>query len=882
LYIKKLSHQIFKILFYVTFIFFFLVTIGASFYKYSLLKNQYILSMKGQVNIAKSLIASQLLKDDKRFSKIVALAHNKKNHAEMLEDLSRSLQSFDPFDMFYVLDSSKKIICISKSHEKSYLNLNIGHMNHVVNKKKISRVFQSIFSKQSVVALTYPVGSEYCLVIERDLQNIIPSLTIIEKGLLLPGQIIFIVDDQGKTIYHPDQDLVRTRHNLLFDFKDYTERSDRKLSSYDYNGKSFLAYSERLDIPKQWQLFIQVPSAGIRNNILSSMAWLFLLLLTLFSVVIVTLQFVLNHFFSRPVHNIARELASYKSDNRKGAVITDDRAGKIQEFNLIIEAVNSMADDLIQSNVLIRQREKHIRVLLDSTAEAIYGMDTRGRCTFCNNSFLKMLGYNKEKELLNNNIHSMIHHTYPDGSSYPNGDCTIHHAFINGKPCHSEMELFQRKDGSCFFVECWSHPIFVDKKVSGAVATFIDISERLVAQKKLQESEEKYRGLVESTSDWIWEINAKCVYTYTSPQIEAILGYRPEEILGKTPFDLMPPEEAMRVAGKFKKLIEAGKPVSALENINLHKNGRHIVLETSGIPILDTEGRIVAYRGVDRDVTERKKMEEMMIQTEKMLTVGGLAAGMAHEINNPLAGMIQTNNVMNDRLTHSEMEANLCAAKEAGITMEGIKAFMEKRGILRMIKTINESGHRVSEIVDNMLSFTRKSDDLLSTHNPVELMDNILKLAATDYDLKKNYDFKTIEIIKEYEENLPLVPCEGSKIQQVLLNILTNGAQAMQEIKEKNSNHRPRFILRLFRETGTDMLRIEIEDNGPGMDEEIRKRIFEPFYTTKPTGMGTGLGLSVSYFIIVENHGGTMDVSSEPGKGANFIVRLPLKRITAK
>jgi len=121
---------------------------------------------------------------------------------------------------------------------------------------------------------------------------------------------------------------------------------------------------------------------------------------------------------------------------------------------------------------------------------------------------------------------------------------------------------------------------------------------------------------------------------------------------------------------------------------------------------------------------------------------------------------------------------------------------------------------------------------------------------------------------------MPQVKCEASKIQQVIFNILKNGAQVMSESVEKKKE--PRFTLRLMPEE--DMARIEIEDNGPGMDEATRKRVFEPFYTTKPVGAGTGLGLSVSYFIITENHGGTMEVESEPGKGAKFIIRLPLEK----
>ncbi len=277
------------------------------------------------------------------------------------------------------------------------------------------------------------------------------------------------------------------------------------------------------------------------------------------------------------------------------------------------------------------------------------------------------------------------------------------------------------------------------------------------------------------------------------------------------------------------------------------------------------------------DVTEQIRLEEMMVQSEKMLSVGGLAAGMAHEINNPLAGIIQTAGVMKNRLTNLDMPANQRAANEIGIPLDGIRAFMEKREIPSMIAALNESGRRVAEIVSNMLSFARKADAGFSSHDPRQLMDKILELAATEYDLKKQYDFKSIKIIKEYEADLPMVPCEGAKIQQVILNLLRNGAQAMQEA-DPDKTGQPCFILRLFPEKGTGILVMEVADNGPGMDEAVCRRVFEPFFTTKPPGVGTGLGLSVSYFIITQNHGGTMDVKSSPGKGTTFTIRLPLER----
>lgn len=135
---------------------------------------------------------------------------------------------------------------------------------------------------------------------------------------------------------------------------------------------------------------------------------------------------------------------------------------------------------------------------------------------------------------------------------------------------------------------------------------------------------------------------------------------------------------------------------------------------------------------------------------------------------------------------------------------------------------------------------------------------------------------KSIEIRREFEDGLPPVSCEGAKIQQVLLNIFRNGADAMQTA----GTGKPMFIVRMEFDKERKMVCMEIEDNGPGMDEAIRKRVFEPFYTTKPVGEGTGLGLSVSYFIITENHGGKIAVESQPGKGTKFIIRLPLNRVS--
>lgn len=271
------------------------------------------------------------------------------------------------------------------------------------------------------------------------------------------------------------------------------------------------------------------------------------------------------------------------------------------------------------------------------------------------------------------------------------------------------------------------------------------------------------------------------------------------------------------------------------------------------------------------DVTDRVRIEEMMIQSEKMLSVGGLAAGMAHEINNPLGVIMQASqNVL--RRVSPDLPANEQAARDCGTTLSAVRSYLERREVLTFLEDIRQSGQRSAQIVSNMLSFSRKADGAGTPADMAELLDRTVSLAESDYDLKKSYDFRQIEMVREYEQGMPMAVCQPSKIQQVFLNILRNGAEAMRA--DSSEGRRPRFTLRIRRD-GV-MVRVEIEDNGPGMDEATRKRVFEPFFTTKSPGSGTGLGLSVSYFIITEDHGGTMYVESSPGAGTNFIIRLPL------
>ncbi len=399
-----------------------------------------------------------------------------------------------------------------------------------------------------------------------------------------------------------------------------------------------------------------------------------------------------------------------------------------------------------------------------------------------------------------------------------------------------------------------------------------EIAIRQEIEDKLRRLRNYLSNIIDSMPSLLIGVDVHGKVTQWNKIAEQTTGITSAAAQGKTLSDVFP-----HMASEMEKIAESIRSrETKREQKKFHLSKKGARYEDVTIYPLIANGVEGAVIRID-DVTDKVRMEEMMIQSEKMLSVGGLAAGMAHEINNPLAGMMQTAEVMRNRLTNIELPANHRAAGEVGTSMETIRAFMEKRDVPDMLDRINESGKRAAVIVANMLSFARKSGSSFSIHNLAELLDNTVDLAGSDYNLKKKFDFRQIEIVREYEDDLPFAPCESSKIQQVFLNILRNGAEAMHEKMEKDIGKKPRFILRLKHERETAMIRIEIEDNGSGMDEATRKRVFEPFFTTKPPDQGAGLGLSVSYFIITENHGGEMSVESTLGQGTQFVIRLPNK-----
>ncbi|MBI9109756.1 cache domain-containing protein [Maridesulfovibrio ferrireducens] len=396
------------------------------------------------------------------------------------------------------------------------------------------------------------------------------------------------------------------------------------------------------------------------------------------------------------------------------------------------------------------------------------------------------------------------------------------------------------------------------------------IDSREAARKELLKSEITYREIFNATKDAIGVLDIEQrVFIDINQAFLDFFGLERMQAIGMTPETISfntPPYDNKYAVELFKKALlgEAVHFEWMVKNIN-------------GEPFwTDNLARVATIGGkkrlliVMRDITERKKMQEIMIQTEKMMSVGGLAAGMAHEINNPLGVILQvTQNII--RRTSPELPGNIPVAEECGIDLVKLQHYMEKRGINYYLSNIQDAGTRAATIIRSMLDFSRKSNSAKVLGNIETVIENALSLAANDYDLKKQYDFKKINLIREYNP-LPLFNFTEMEISQVILNLIKNAAQALSE--NYKTSEIPTITIRTSMDKNS--VRIEIEDNGPGLSDKYLKRIFEPFYSSKAPGAGTGLGLSVSYFIITHNHGGTITADSNPGEGTRFTVTLPI------
>ena len=557
-------------------------------------------------------------------------------------------------------------------------------------------------------------------------------------------------------------------------------------------------------------------------------------------------------FLKRPFDNLIQGIEQISRGNYDYS-FSQVRHGEIQT---VIFKFMSMADRIRLREKSLQESEYRFRSLVDQAADAFFLSEVDGRIIDVNRQACEILGYSR-KELLTMRLADIV-------ASGSGCDYTA----IAGKDAFSSEHVtlvsdHRRKDGTVFPVEIRAGLMELDQqRVILSLAR--DVTDRKHAEDEMRRLRNLLGNIVNSMPSVLVGIDASGNVTQWNQQAEEVTGLAAADALGRNLKDVF-----AVLAGEMenvKKAIVERTP-QVTEKVVMEINGKAQYSDITVYPLVATgiEGAVIRMD----DVTERVRIQEIMIQSEKMMSVGGLAAGMAHEINNPLGVIMQSTQNIHRRLA-DDLAANHEIADQCGTTLAEIVRYCDQRKILKYVDGIYEAGSRASKIVANMLNFSRRSESTLAFADINSLIDATLELASKDYDLKKKYDFRHIVIEKDYAADLPRIPVAVTEIEQVVLNLLKNAAQAMAGADLRA----PRISVKT--RMGSGYVSIELNDNGAGMDEETRKRAFEPFFTTKKLGEGTGLGLSVSYFIITNNHKGTMRVESRPGKGSHFFIKLPI------
>jgi PAS domain S-box-containing protein len=495
----------------------------------------------------------------------------------------------------------------------------------------------------------------------------------------------------------------------------------------------------------------------------------------------------------------------------------------------------------------LRDSEQQVRLLLDSTAEAIYGIDIHGHCTFCNAASIRLLGYESPKDLLGKHTHWLMHHTRPDGTPYPVEDCQIYMAFREGKGSHVDDEILWRKDGSSFPAEYWSYPVIRNGEPIGSVVTFLDITERKRAEETLRRSEARVRRLVESNIVGIG------IGTLTGKLLDGndaflkLLGYSREEMLsGALRWDEMTPPEYNDVDEQAIEQLRHTGIAPPWEKEFIRKDGRRVAVLIGVVTLAAEQGEIEAV-SIVIDISERKLLEQQLRQAQKMEAIGQLAGGVAHDFNNLLSVIIGYSDILLDRAGQDAKMRSQC-------------------------QEINKAANRAASLTRQLLAFSRQQvlePKVLDLNTVVVEIEKMLRrLIGEDIELRTALD-----------PTLGSVKADPGQIEQIIMNLAVNARDAMPEggklvIETSNAELDDTYALQHPPFNPGRYVLLAVTDTGIGMSEETKTHIFEPFFTTKEIGKGTGLGLSTVYGVVKQS-GGYVWVYSELGRGSVFKIYLP-------
>ena len=533
--------------------------------------------------------------------------------------------------------------------------------------------------------------------------------------------------------------------------------------------------------------------------------------------------------------------------------------------------------------------ERRARALFEGIEDAVIVHDADGRLLDANPAACRRLGYTRAELLRLSTAEIDAEET---AAGYPGRlEQQLRLGSLSFEGRH------RAKDGRVIPVDVNTSTILYDGR-RAVLAVMRDISERKALEearrrldkaqlenareleakhRELARSEARYRQLTEGCLDAVVVADARGRIVLFNPAAERTFGYAAAEVLDEPISALMPPEFQGPHHEGFDRYLRTRDPRVVGRTVELRgrrKDGSDFPLELS-LNAVDVAGEL-QFIGSIRDQAERQRMRAMLVQSEKLASIGLLSAGVAHEINNPLAyiannlavlerdlkgvlAMIAAYESARDRLAAAAPEA--LAAVDAAA--EELDWGYVRENLGRMIGRTREGVQRVANIVHNLRGLARTAPARMEEVAVADLLGSALEL------LQGRLRRGGIELAVDIPEGLPKLRCVASQIGQVLLNLLVNAVQAIEEADRPEGNR-----LRVGASEDGEFHAIEVEDNGRGIDPEHLPRLFDPFFTTKPVGEGTGLGLSISHGIVT-GHGGRIDVQSRPGHGTCFRILLP-------
>ena len=396
--------------------------------------------------------------------------------------------------------------------------------------------------------------------------------------------------------------------------------------------------------------------------------------------------------------------------------------------------------------------------------------------------------------------------------------------------------------------------------------------ERRSLQDALAHERNVLRTMIDMIPAYIYAKDARSRFTAANKLVANRMGTLPEGLLGKTDFDFYPREMAEKFFNDEQALIQSGESLIDCEEV-AHDSvtGMDRVLLTSKIPLRDEHGNLTGVVGIGFDITERKAAEQRMASSDRLESIGRLAAGVAHEINTPIQYLNDSISFIREgveELLSYIDKLHAAMPQQPDQQPEGSEEVAYLRGELPpAMSRVADGLTRIAEIVRSMKHFSHADQREMSQIDLNAAIASTLVIARSEY--RDCADLET-----EYAE-MPPVTCHGGQINQVVLNLVVNGAHAIADLVKKQGG-RGKITVKTGVEDGYAV--IMIADTGGGIPESIRNRIFDPFFTTKEVGRGTGQGLSIARNVIVKGHGGELDFVTEPGHGTTFYVRLPLQR----